>query len=608
MTESHPADQLAELHGPDHNPFYGTYVRDWIALCDALRDADVRGYLILRSLVFEGKGVKNRVRVLTLAELCQLIPGPNGKPSSLSRIRELLRCLSTVGLITTPEGGPVTTSSGGKAQGRPLRIKIHDQPANAFKPVWPNTEEKLSSVRPKAAQAAIEAAERDASRAAAKTAGRNSDQLGVGWNPDQPGRNPDQAGQDSDHDPGDGLGEPGPYCSCCSSPFSTSAEPVGSAGGHGAGGLTGSGGRDGSTTESPTAAGGCAADSSMSAGTSKTLAGTTKPRKRAAKGPRQVSELRPVAGEDEVYAMLDDLGVLGSPAARISTLRRAVREFLGHYADARSGPFAMYPRLPEHAALRLSIGWHQAGGARRSSPGYDGGDRIARPTGYLAALLSTHDCDHPNCEAGVFLNTQEECGTCQYRAVERVRQAQATKLFAEQQRRAEVEAELAARRSADEREQAHRDALREKAWREARAAEAAETARLHAELVAEFAALDAPAPRPVVPAPLHPSHDEDPADSEQDNAFTSDALDGTAGFAEAAGRGRRAAEEQRVRAFLVAEGMYGTALDEEIGRRMAAWKAERRRKAQNADLTAMTARPVGAWPTVAREQTAEAPF
>lgn len=114
MSEAHAAEQLAELHGPDHNPFYGTYVRDWIALCDDLRDADVRGYLILRSLVFEGKGVKNRVRVLTLAELCQLIPGPNGKPSSLSRIRELLRCLSAVGLITTPEGGPVTTSSGGR--------------------------------------------------------------------------------------------------------------------------------------------------------------------------------------------------------------------------------------------------------------------------------------------------------------------------------------------------------------------------------------------------------------------------------------------------------------------------------------------------------------
>ena len=107
---------LAQTSGPvsasvvpadDRNVFYGTYVRDWIALCDGMRDADVRGYLILRSLVFEGKGVKNRVRVLTPAELCELIPGPNGKPSSLSRVREprnfqrFVERLATLGKLAT---------------------------------------------------------------------------------------------------------------------------------------------------------------------------------------------------------------------------------------------------------------------------------------------------------------------------------------------------------------------------------------------------------------------------------------------------------------------------------------------------------------------------
>ncbi|MFJ3728650.1 hypothetical protein ACIPYQ_39625 [Streptomyces sp. NPDC090045] len=530
MSEAHAAEQLAELHGPDHNPFYGTYVRDWIALCDDLRDTDVRGYLILRSLVFEGKGVKNRVRVLTLSELCQLIPGPNGKPSSLTRVRELIRHLSAAGLITTPEGGPVTTSSGGKAQGRPLRIKIHDQPANSFKPRWPNTEEKLASIRPKAEQAAIEAAERDASRAAAKAAGRNSDQGNAGRNSDHAGRNSDHAGRNSDHDSGDDLGERAPQSCSCASPSSTAAQPGGSAGGHSAGGFTRAGARDGAAPESPTAAGGSAADSSESAATAEGKeagAAAAKPKKRAAKGPLQVSELKPVAGEDEVYAMLDDLGVLTSPAARISTLRRAVREFLGHYADARSGPYAMYPRRPEHAALRLSIGWHQAGGPLRSSAGYKDGDRIARPAGYLAALLTTHECDHPNCEAGVFLNTGEECNTCQYRAAKRIAQAKAAQLLAEQQVRAAAAAERRARQLADEREQAHGEALEENARREeaaarhaarkaAAAAEAEETARLRAELTEQFAALDAAAARPVVPAPLHAAHDQDPADPEAD--------------------------------------------------------------------------------------------
>ncbi|MGW2586098.1 hypothetical protein ACWCYZ_33090 [Streptomyces virginiae] len=219
--------------------------------------------------------------------------------------------------------------------------------------------------------------------------------------------------------------------------------------------------------------------------------------------------------------MLDDLGVLGSPAARISTLRRAVREFLGHYADARSGPFAMYPRRPEHAALRLSIGWHQAGGPLRSSAGYKDGDRIARPVGYLSTLLTTHECEHPNCEAGVFLATREECNTCQYRTAERIGQAKGAQFLAEQQVRAAAAAELRARQLADEREQAHGEALEENARRDeaaarqaAAAAEAEKTARLRAELAEQFAALDAAAARPVVPAPLRPAHDQDPAEAD----------------------------------------------------------------------------------------------
>ncbi|MFF4582143.1 hypothetical protein [Streptomyces sp. NPDC001389] len=527
MSEAYAAGQLAELHGPDHNPFYGTYVRDWIGLVDDLRDADVRGYLVLRSLVFEGKGVKNRVRLLTLAELRQLIPGPNGKPSSLTRIRELLRHLSLVGLITTPEGGPVTTSSGGKAQGRHLRIKIHDQPANTFQPRWRNTEEKLASIRPKAEQAALEAAERDASRAAAKVAGRNSGQQSAGRNSDQRGRNSDHAGRNCGHDPGDGLDERAPYCCSCSPSSSTPAQPGGSAGGHSAGGFTRGGERDGAASERPTAAGGSAADTSKPAATKQDKepgARAAKSKKRAAKRPLRVSELKPVAGEDEVYAMLDDLGVFGSPAARISTLRRAVREFLGHYADARSGPFKIYPRRPEHAALRLSIGWHQAGGPLRSSAGYTDGDRIARPVGYLATLLTTHECDHPNCEAGVFLDTREKCNTCQYRAAERISKAKGAQLLAEQQVRATAAARLRARQLADERDRAYGQALEENARREeaaarrsvreaAAAAEAEETARLRAELAEQFAALDAAAARPVVPGPLRPAHDQDPAEA-----------------------------------------------------------------------------------------------
>ncbi|MFD9619687.1 hypothetical protein ACFWB2_20725 [Streptomyces virginiae] len=576
----HAGKQLAEPQDPDHNPFYGAYVRDWIALCDDLRDADVRGYLILRSLVFERKGVTNRVRLLTLAELCQLIPGPNGKPSSLSRIRELLRCLSAVGLITTPEGGPVTTSSGGKAQGRPVRIKIHDQPANTFTPRWPNTKEKLASIRPKAEQTARAAVERDASRAAAKAAGQDSDQRPRGRNPDRPGRISDHGGWKSDQDSGDALEERAPHWFSCTCSSSTAAQPDGSAGGQSAGGFACAGSPDGAAPGSPTAVGGVTADSSKPAATGQGEdASAAKPKRRAVKSPLQISELRPVAGEDEVYAMLDALGVLSSPATRISTLRRAVREFLGHYADARSGPFAMYPRRPEHAALRMSLGWHKAGGPLRSSAGYRGGDRIARPVGYLAELLTKHECDHPNCEVGRFLDTGEECNTCQYRAAERICQAKGARLLAEQQIRSSAVADLRVRKLPDERERAHGDVLEKNPRRDAVSVDA-ETARLCEQLAADQPELaDAAIRTAEIPSPR---------------------------AASGASKRRLAIEQENARVALLREGLRGTALDDAIRSHVAAWKAKRREEAQAADLAAGTL-PVGSWPT-GHQQASPPPF
>ncbi|MFD9496859.1 hypothetical protein ACFWA1_35895 [Streptomyces sp. NPDC060005] len=437
MSEAHAAEQLAELHGPDRNTYYGTYVRDWIALCDELRDPDVRGYLILRSLVYDGKGVTNRVRVLTLAQLCKLIPGPNGKPSSLSRIRELLKHLSAVGLVTTPEGGPVTTSSGGKAQGRPLRIKIHDQPANGFKPRWPNTEEKLDSIRPEAERAACEAAERDASRAAAKTTaekpGRNSDHGGTGWNSDQAGSNSDQAGQNSNPNSRDDLGERG-LQSFPSFPASSTTGIGGSAGGQGAGGFARAGGSSGAAPKADSEQDGSAVD----------LKNHPAPKQRRTHRVTKVTTARPVAGEDAVWEILEPiLAELGNHRAgsRPPTLRKAVRLLLGHNTDARSTAFDGHPRKPSHALARLNRGWYGAQGPERSAKGYTGADAIRRPVAYLAAILNGQECGRPECELGTLLTTEEECLMCDSRAVARKAAEVKTRLEAET-------AELAAGRRA----------------------------------------------------------------------------------------------------------------------------------------------------------------
>ncbi|MFC8339256.1 hypothetical protein ACFUJX_19910 [Streptomyces rubiginosohelvolus] len=170
-----------DLYGPDDGGWFTTRVHDWIALCPFLRDPDVRAYLVLRALVVEK--YKNPVRKLTLAVLCELIPGPNGKPSSLTRVRGMLAGLSSVGLISTPEGGPVKTSSRAGAAQRTMRLRINDMPPEGYAG-WRNAEVKLGHI---------------AEMTAAREAGRNSDPEGDGDAPEEgAGRNSDPAGLNSD--------------------------------------------------------------------------------------------------------------------------------------------------------------------------------------------------------------------------------------------------------------------------------------------------------------------------------------------------------------------------------------------------------------------------
>ncbi|MET9607398.1 hypothetical protein ABZZ17_20375 [Streptomyces sp. NPDC006512] len=63
-----------------------------------------------------------------------------------------------------------------------------------------------------------------------------------------------------------------------------------------------------------------------------------------------------------------------------------------------------------------------------------------------------------------------------------------------------------------------------------------------------------------------------------------------------------------LRPALVAEGLYGTALEEGVRHRMSVWKADRRREAQAADLAAVASRMTGAWLTAEHTQATDAPF
>ncbi|MGO1025654.1 hypothetical protein ACTOXX_34325 [Streptomyces rubiginosohelvolus] len=187
-----PEDTTVELYGPEDGGWFTTRVHDWIALCPFLRDPDVRAYLVLRALVVEK--YKNPVRKLTLAVLCELIPGPNGKPSSLTRVRGMLAGLSSVGLVTTPEGGPVKTSSRAGAAQRTMRLRINDMPPEGYAG-WRNAEVKLGYI-------AEMAAEREAGRNSDPGSNGDTAEEGAGRNSDPAGLNSDPRGSNSDPDPG----------------------------------------------------------------------------------------------------------------------------------------------------------------------------------------------------------------------------------------------------------------------------------------------------------------------------------------------------------------------------------------------------------------------
>ncbi|MEV7123705.1 hypothetical protein [Kitasatospora griseola] len=111
---------------------------------------------------------------------------------------------------------------------------------------------------------------------------------------------------------------------------------------------------------------------------------------------------RPVPGEELVFAAIDALGVSKHPAVKVPPLRRAVRDLLS------AG------RSTDHALARINAGWWKAGAPERVASG-----EIRGPVGYLATILSSRDCERPDCERGLLLASGEECTACGLRAAER---------------------------------------------------------------------------------------------------------------------------------------------------------------------------------------------
>ncbi|WP_413804317.1 helix-turn-helix domain-containing protein [Streptomyces sp. OE57] len=168
-----------------------------------------------------------------------------------------------------------------------------------------------------------------------------------------------------------------------------------------------------------TSAGGKSAVS-PAAGAAPRTAGTTRKASRTIPtGPRK----RP-PGWDQVAAALPQEVQPTRPGGRLApTLVRAICTALTGIPGPESGTYRIPPRTPEQLIARINRRWHQARGPQRAADDYTGPDPIRRPVGYVADLLTAHECPDPSCEDGLILYTGRPCAACQARRDEQ-RQAE----------------------------------------------------------------------------------------------------------------------------------------------------------------------------------------
>jgi hypothetical protein len=122
----------AFVDGPQNHVQHAfTKVPDWVMLNERINPTAFRLWCILRSMQFErGPGIPP----LTLDEICWLLPGVNGKPTSRPRAKEALDCLLTEGLLKD-------VSAEGLARTAPRLYLAVDDPAGPMG--WSGARHKL---------------------------------------------------------------------------------------------------------------------------------------------------------------------------------------------------------------------------------------------------------------------------------------------------------------------------------------------------------------------------------------------------------------------------------------------------------------------------------
>ncbi|WP_340689207.1 hypothetical protein REH65_33385 (plasmid) [Saccharopolyspora sp. ID03-671] len=127
-------EEAQEFLAPDNGGWHYTIMRDWIAVCPDISATAARLYWIVRSIMHE-KG--DRKRRLSIDQICWLLPGINGKPSSETRVKTALRELEAAHLLSNPEGDVVRRwvtdpQTGKQTRENYRRWQIHDFPTQGY--------------------------------------------------------------------------------------------------------------------------------------------------------------------------------------------------------------------------------------------------------------------------------------------------------------------------------------------------------------------------------------------------------------------------------------------------------------------------------------------
>jgi hypothetical protein len=122
-----------------------TPIRDWAMLHPELRGTPFQLYAIMRSLVVD-KAADQLSRRVTIDQLCWLLPGINGKPTSETAVKDALKVLDRLGLVTNPDSERLVTSTGRGGVEVRRRFQINDLPPDGFHG-WRNAWDKLNDYR-----------------------------------------------------------------------------------------------------------------------------------------------------------------------------------------------------------------------------------------------------------------------------------------------------------------------------------------------------------------------------------------------------------------------------------------------------------------------------